>query len=223
MPTDLNNFTILRNVLLKKGVKLVVVSKTQTVPAIMEVYRSGHKSFGENRVQELVEKQKLLTDDIEWHLIGHLQTNKVKHIAPFISLIHSVDSLKLLKEINKEAAKNNRIIDCLLQIYIAKEETKYGFNFDEAKILLHSDEYLGLNAVRIIGLMGMATFTDDKKHIRKEFHEIRNFFNELKLNCFKNKPEFKELSTGMSNDYNIAIEEGSTMVRIGTLIFGKRN
>lgn len=231
------------NKLLKElptDVKLIAVSKTKPNQDILEAYHAGQKVFGENKVQELVSKYEQLSKNIEWHFIGHLQRNKVKYIAGFISLIHAVDSLKLLKAINKEAVKNNRVINCLLQIHIAREETKYGLSIEEAAGLLKSDDYKQLNNIRITGLMGMATFTEDVSLIRDEFKTLVNLHKDLKNNYFstkggslppgrrgatggKDKPEFKEISLGMSSDYNIAIEEGSTMVRIGSLIFGERN
>ena len=204
------------------GAKLIAVSKTKTPSEILEVYEAGHKIFGENKAQELVEKHKALPPDIEWHMIGHLQTNKVKYIAPFVSYIHSVDSLKLLREINKHAAKCNRVIDCLLQIHIAREESKFGFIFEELKSLLKEGEFPGFSNMRIVGLMGMATLTDDHELIRGEFHMLADHFINLKSDVFKEKNEFREISMGMSGDYRIAIEEGSTMVRIGSLIFGPR-
>ncbi|GGE39494.1 hypothetical protein EV200_107157 [Pedobacter psychrotolerans] len=204
------------------GVKLIAVSKTQTADTILEAYQAGQRIFGENIVQEMVDKQTQLPADIEWHLIGHLQSNKVKYIAPFVSLIHGVDSLKLLQEINKQALKNKRVIDCLLQIYIADEETKFGLAHDEAIELLRSSEYSEMKNVRIIGLMGIATNTKNEKQITIEFNELKIFFDGLKASFFKDEDSFKEISTGMSADYKIAIEEGSTMVRIGSSIFGKR-
>lgn len=199
-------------------VKLIAVSKTKPVEVILEAYHVGQKVFGENRVQELVPKYEVLPKDIEWHLIGHLQTNKVKYIAPFVSLIHSVDSLSLLKEINKEANKNNRSIDCLLQLHIAKEETKFGLSFEEAGTLLKSEELKELKNIRIVGLMGMATLTNDEILIRKEFHSLKEFFDKfLTLNS-----QFSILSMGMSSDYKIAVEEGSNIVRVGNSIFGER-
>ncbi|RYE30622.1 MAG: YggS family pyridoxal phosphate-dependent enzyme [Sphingobacteriaceae bacterium] len=203
-------------------VKLIAVSKTKPAAVLMEAYDAGQRVFGENNVQELVEKQEQLPKDIEWHLIGHLQTNKVKYIAPFISLIHSVDSLKLLQEIDKQATKNKRVIDCLLQIYIADEETKFGLGFDEAIELLRSEEFSTLKNVRIIGLMGIATNTENSKQLKDEFYELHTFFDGVKLSYFRKEDSFKELSIGMSGDYKIAIEEGSTMVRVGSLIFGQR-
>ena len=204
------------------NVKLIAVSKTKSAEEIVEAYEAGQRAFGENMVQELVEKQEQLPKDIEWHLIGHLQTNKVKYIAPFISLIHSVDSLKLLQEINKQAAKNNRIIDCLLQIYIADEETKYGLDFAEAIELLRSEEYQDLKNIRIVGVMGIASNTENPKQIKEEFYELQTLFNGLKKSFFHDQKSFKEISMGMSGDYKIAIEQGSTMVRIGSTVFGKR-
>jgi len=208
---------------LPQHVKLIAVSKTHPVSVIMEAYNAGHKIFGENRVQELLSKYDEMPKDIEWHLIGHLQTNKVKYIAPFVSLIHSVDSLKLLSVIDKEAQKCNRVIDCLLQVYIASEETKFGLSADELHELLQNPEFEKLQNVRVCGLMGMATFTDNMEQVRMEFRFLRNLFNEVKQTYFQNHPWFKELSMGMSSDYRIAIEEGSTMVRIGSNIFGHRS
>lgn len=209
--------------LLPVYVKLIAVSKTHPVSVIMEAYRAGHKIFGENRVQELLAKYNEMPKDIEWHLIGHLQTNKVKYIAPFVSLIHSVDSLKLLSVINKEALKCDRVIDCLLQVYIASEETKFGLSADELHELLQNPELDQLQNIRICGLMGMATFTDNLKQVRTEFRFLKNLFEEVKQKYFQDKPWFKELSMGMSSDYQIAVEEGSTMVRIGSNIFGHRS
>lgn len=205
-----------------RGVKLIAVSKTKPADVLMEAYNAGQRVFGENNVQEMVEKQQQLPNDIEWHLIGHLQSNKVKYIAPFISLIHSVDSLKLLQEIDKQAAKNKRVIDCLLQIYIADEETKFGLGCDEAIELLRSEEFSALKNVRIVGLMGIATNTDSEKQIKDEFYELHTFFDGIKTSFFRKEDSFKELSIGMSADYKIAMEEGSTMVRVGSLIFGQR-
>lgn len=202
--------------------KLVAVSKYHDAAEIMEAYDAGQRVFGENIVQELVDKQAILPKDIEWHLIGHLQTNKVKYIAPFISLIESVDSEKLLTEINKQAAKNNRIIDCLLQVYIADEDSKFGLSFDEVIELLRSEDFQHLKNVRIVGLMGIATNTESQKQIRDEFQELKVLFEGVKSSFFRKEPTFKELSMGMSADYKIAVEEGSTMVRIGSNIFGKR-
>ncbi|WP_199141108.1 YggS family pyridoxal phosphate-dependent enzyme [Pedobacter sp. ASV12] len=204
------------------GVKLVAVSKNHPAEAVQEAYDAGQRVFGENLVQEMVDKQAQLPPDIEWHLIGHLQTNKVKYIAPFVKLIESVDSLKLLKEIDKQAAKNNRVIDCLLQIYIADEDTKFGLQFDEAVELLRADEFAELKHVRIIGLMGIATNNATEKQTQVEFNELKVLFDGLKMSFFRKDDYFKEISMGMSADYKLAIEEGSTMVRIGSNIFGKR-
>jgi len=204
------------------GVKLIAVSKTQPIESILEVYNAGQRIFGENHVQEMVDKEAQLPKDIEWHLIGHLQTNKVKYIAPFVKLIHGVDSLKLLQEIDKQAKKNKRVIDCLLQVYIADEDTKFGLGFDEVIKLLRAEEYSALKNIRIVGMMGIATNTKNEKQITVEFHELKVFFDGIKVSFFRKDDAFKEISTGMSADYKIAIEEGSTMVRIGSSIFGKR-
>jgi pyridoxal phosphate enzyme (YggS family) len=206
----------------ESGVKLVAVSKYQDTNAIQEAYDAGQRIFGENIVQEMVEKESLLPKDIDWHLIGHLQTNKVKYIAPFVKLIESVDSLKLLIEINKQAAKNDRTIDCLLQIYIADEDTKFGLGYDEAIELLRSDEYLEMKNVRIVGLMGIASNNAPEKQTSDEFTELKVLFDGIKASFFRKEESFKELSMGMSADYKLAVEEGSTMVRIGSSIFGKR-
>ena len=189
---------------------------------IQEAYDAGQRLFGENHVQEMTQKYALLPKDIEWHFIGHLQTNKVKYIAPFVSLIHSVDSLKLLKEINKQAEKAQRIIPCLLQIHIAKEETKFGFSFDECREMLQQGEWKNLKNVQLCGVMGMGTFTDNVDQVRSEFHSLKDFFDEIKENVFSDNPSFREISMGMTDDYPIAIEEGSTLIRIGTKIFGER-
>ena len=197
------------------GVILIAVSKTKPNQMLLEAYNSGQRDFGENYVQELVDKQNKLPKDIRWHFIGHLQSNKVKYIAPFIYLIHGVDSFSLLKEINKQAKKNNKVIDCLLQIYIAHEETKFGLDFYEAKQLLNSNELKGLKNIAIKGFMAMASNTDDIEQIRKEFKSLKEFSLQF--------PDYKTLSFGMSGDYKLAIEEGSNMVRIGSSIFGERN
>lgn len=203
--------------------KLIAVTKTKPLPDLQEAYDAGCKTFGENKVQEMVEKWENLPKDIEWHLIGHLQSNKVKYMASFVSMIHSVDSLKLLQEINKQATKNNRIIDCLLQIYIAQEETKFGLSQDEAKELLQSDEFKAMGNIKIVGLMGMATNTDDEMQIRLEFRNLKTFFEELKSSIPANDNlQLKEISMGMSGDFLIAAEEGSTLVRVGSAIFGHR-
>lgn len=199
---------------LADNVHLVAVSKTKPNELIIEAYGAGQRIFGENKVQELVEKEESLPKDIEWHMIGHLQTNKVKYIAPFVSLIHAVDSKKLIKEINKRAKQNNRVIKCLLQVHIAQEESKFGLDKDGVIEILKTD----FPNVSIVGLMGMATFTDNKNQVRKEFKYLKDSYDELK----ESQPNFSILSMGMSGDYSIAIEEGSNMVRIGSSIFGER-
>lgn len=201
---------------------LVAVSKTKPLEKIKRMYDKGQKIFGENKVQELVEKQSILPKDIEWHQIGHLQTNKVKYIAPFVSLIHAVDSFKLLKEINRQGSKNKRVIDCLLQFHIASESSKFGLDLSEAIKLLQEEQFEKMKNVRIVGVMGMATLTEDEVQIRSEFKQLRTIFKTLKKDFFGKESSFKEISMGMSGDYQIAVEEGSTMVRIGSLIFGKR-
>jgi len=218
-----NNLINIKKEIDSLSVTLIAVSKTMPNANLLEAYETGQRVFGENQVQELTEKYNTLPKDIQWHLIGHLQTNKVKYIAPFITLIHSVDSLKLLKEINKEGAKNNRVINCLLQIYIADEETKYGLGFDEAIELLNSDEYMAMKNIKIVGIMGIATNTDKQSQLKEEFYELKTFFHGLKQSFFKNDVDFKEISMGMTADYKLAIEQGSTMVRIGSDIFGKRD
>jgi pyridoxal phosphate enzyme (YggS family) len=204
---------------LPANITLIAVSKTKPVELIKEAYDAGQRDFGENYIQELEDKHKQLPADICWHAIGHLQSNKVKYIAPFVHLVHAVDSLKLLQEINKQALKNSRVIDCLLQIYIAQEETKFGFSFDECENLFQTDELKPLQNIRVVGFMGMATNTDNEIQIRKEFHSLKELFSKL---SFLN-PQLTILSMGMSSDYKIAIEEGSTMIRIGSSIFGERN
>lgn len=217
------NIQYIENQVVSKGVTLVAVSKTKPIEMLMEAYNAGFKRFGENYVQELVEKYEAMPKDIEWHFIGHLQSNKVKYIAPFVSLIHSVDSFKLLQEINKQAAKNNRVIDCLLQIYIAEEDTKSGMNEEECLEILQPETLKNLPNVRIVGLMGMTTLTDDETQIRKEFSKLKNFYSELRIarRTVQNS-ELNSLSMGMSGDYEIAIEEGSNMIRVGSKIFGGR-
>lgn len=202
-----------------KYVTLVAVSKTKPNAAILEAYQTGHRIFGENKVQELTEKYESLPKDIEWHMIGHLQSNKVKYIAPFVSLIHGVDSFKLLKEINKRAAQNERVINCLLQIHIAEEDTKFGFDEKEVIELIKSEAFQDLKNIKVVGLMGMATFTDNENQIRKEFKSLKKLFDKLSTLYF----QLSTLSMGMSGDYQIAIEEGSTMIRVGSSIFGERN
>ena len=204
------------------NVTLVAVSKTKPVEAIQEAYDAGQRIFGENRVQELVDKYEQLPKDIEWHLIGHLQTNKVKYVAPFVSMIHAVDSLKLLQEINKQALKNHRIINCLLQFHIAEEKTKFGLSFEEAADLLRSPEFEEMRNINIVGLMGMATFTDDTEKVREEFRNLENFYQVINSHFFKFNGAFEHISMGMSGDFPIAIEEGSTIVRVGSAIFGSR-
>lgn len=207
---------------LKPNVELVAVSKFHPAEAIQEAYEAGQRVFGESHVQELVEKEKVLPKDIQWHFIGHLQTNKVKYMAPFVSLIHSMDSLKLMKEIGKQAEKCGRVIDVLLQIHVAAEETKFGFTPEEVVEMLQEDEWKNCTHVRIVGLMAMATNTDDEARIGREFESVAQLFEVLKDSFFADKPEFKELSMGMSGDYLIAQEHGSTMVRVGSMIFGER-
>jgi pyridoxal phosphate enzyme (YggS family) len=204
-------------------VKLVAVSKTKPVSDILDAYNAGQRIFGENRVQELLKKKDLLPADIEWHLIGHLQTNKVKLIVPFVSMIQSVDSFRLIKTINDEARKTGRTVNCLLQLHIAREETKFGFSFSEVNEMLGDIASRTLDSIRICGVMGMATFTDDKDMVREEFRYLADCFRKLKTAYFLNDEGFKEISMGMSGDFAIAISEGSTMVRIGSLIFGERN
>ncbi len=205
------------------NIKLVAVSKTKPNEDIMAAYNVGHKIFGENKIQDLVGKYEALPKDIEWHFIGHPQSNKVKFIAPFVHLIHGVDSLKLLKVINKEGQKNSRVVNCLLQFHIAEESTKFGLSLDEAKDILLSDDFRSLKNIAIAGVMGMATYTDNIGQIKKEFSTLKNIFNLLKNEYFSDSKIFKEISMGMSGDYLAAIEEGSTMIRVGSKIFGARN
>ncbi|MCG2430965.1 YggS family pyridoxal phosphate-dependent enzyme [Aequorivita xiaoshiensis] len=204
---------------LPNEVTLIAVSKTKPVSDLMQAYNSGHKDFGENKVQEMESKWQEMPKDIQWHMIGHLQRNKVKYIAPFVSLIHAVDSLRLLKEINKQAKRNERVIECLLQIKIAEEDSKFGMDISDAAALLHSEELQSFKNVKIVGLMGMATFTDDEKQISQEFQRLKKAFDQFKIE----NSELKILSMGMSGDYEIAIENGSNMVRVGSAIFGERN
>lgn len=205
------------------NVTLIAVSKTKPVSDLQEAYDAGQRIFGENKALEMRDKHQVLPEDIQWHFIGHLQTNKIKYIAPFVTLIHAIDSLSLLEAVNKEAVKNNRVIDCLLQFHIAQEDTKFGLDMEEAKALLESDSFKDLKNVNIVGVMGMATFTDDAAQVRNEFKNLKNIFDTLKENYFADKDSFKEISMGMSDDYPIAIEEGATMVRVGSKIFGARN
>lgn len=204
-------------------VRLVAVSKFHPKEAIEAAYTAGQRIFGESKVQELEEKYASLPKDIEWHFIGHLQTNKVKYIAPYIATIHAVDTYKLLAEIDRQAAKAGRTISCLLEIHIAQEESKYGFSLQECRDMLDEGSWKGLKNIRICGLMGMATYTDDTDQIRNEFKTLHDFFLELKQKHFQDTDSFKEISMGMSHDYQLAIEEGSTLVRIGSKIFGERN
>ncbi len=217
-----SNIQALKQELNPIGVALVAVSKTKPVEDIQEAYEAGQRVFGENLVQEMVEKWEILPKDIAWHLIGHLQTNKVKYIASFVELIQGVDSYKLLKEINKHALKNNRTIDCLLQIYIADEDTKFGLDHVEVIELLESPEFKTLKNIRIRGLMGIATNTDNPKVLKEEFYELKMLFDGIKVSYFRGESSFDTLSMGMSSDYKIAIEQGSNMVRLGSTIFGKR-
>ncbi len=205
------------------GGRLVAVSKTKPVEIILEAYQAGLRDFGENRVQELRQKAELLPVDIRWHMIGHLQTNKVKQIATFVHLIHSIDSFKLLKEINKQGERNQRTLNCLLQVHIAMEESKFGFSEVELKSCLASGEFSELSYVQVSGLMGMASFTSDTAQVRTEFRNLKALFEDLKANCQGANCEMKELSMGMTSDYEIALEEGSTLIRVGTAIFGARN
>jgi PLP dependent protein len=203
--------------------RLIAVTKTKPIQDLQEAYQANCKIFGENKVQEMVQKWEVLPKDIEWHLIGHLQSNKVKYMAPFVSVIHSIDSLKLLQEVDKQALKNNRTIDCLLQIYIAQEETKFGLSQEEALEILESEEFKLLQNIRIVGVMGMATNTDDQEQVRLEFRSLKLFFDQLKSTLpAMNNVSLKEISMGMSGDYLIAAEEGSTLVRVGSAIFGSR-
>ena len=206
---------------LPQNVTLVAVSKTKPIPDLMEAYNKGQRIFGENKIQEMAEKWEQMPKDIQWHMIGHVQTNKVKYMASFVSLIHGVDSLKLLQEINKQALKNNRIIDCLLQMHIAEEETKFGLDEQELASILSSNEFLEMKNIRIVGLMGMATFTDNQNQIKKEFIHLNSIFKALQSHK-DSLPQVSILSMGMSGDYKLAIECGSTMVRIGSNIFGGR-
>lgn len=207
---------------LPPGVKLVAVSKFKPVADIQEAYNAGQRAFGENRVQELADKQPQLPTDIEWHMIGHLQSNKIKYMAPFVHLIHGVDSFKLLQEIDKQAQKAGRVLNCLLQIHIAQEDTKFGFSKTEVIEMLNSEAFNKLTNVQVCGVMGMATMTDDEALVRAEFRELKHLFDELKSTYFTQKQTFKEISMGMSGDYRIAVEEGSTIVRIGSSVFGSR-
>jgi len=205
--------------LLPKGVTLVAVSKTKPVTDLMQAYDAGQRIFGENKVQEMVEKHQQMPKDVQWHMIGHLQRNKVKYMAEFVDLIHGVDSLKLLTEINKQAKKHDRVINCLLQIKIASEDTKFGFNREDALALINSDEFQDLKHIHISGVMGMASFTNETKQVKTEFENLKNIFDTLK----KNQPGMEIISMGMSGDYQLAISCGSTMIRVGSHIFGARH
>lgn len=224
MPISTENIKKIQNTIAENGnrARLIAVSKTKPFELLQEVYDCGLRLFGENKVQEMVSKHELLPTDIEWHLIGHLQTNKVRQAVPFVSLIHSVDSLKLLQEIDKAASKINRPIDCLLQMHIAQEETKFGFSETEFWELLEKNAFENLPFVRIKGLMGMATNTDDEVQIRSEFRALKNLFEKIKQEYKTQFADWAELSMGMSSDYEIALEEGSTLIRVGSLIFGER-
>jgi pyridoxal phosphate enzyme (YggS family) len=216
-----NNLLEIKNSL-PEHVTLVAVSKTKPVSNLMEAYDAGQRIFGENKIQEMADKYEQMPKDIDWHMIGHVQTNKVRYMAPFVSLVHGIDSLKLLAEINKQASKNGRIIDCLLQIHIAEEDTKFGLDEDELQQLLESEEFRKMENVKVAGLMGMATFTEDEAQITKEFTHLKAVFDSLKTLPLTNNLQPATLSMGMSGDYRIAIDYGSTMVRIGSSIFGSR-
>ncbi|MEQ8707119.1 MAG: YggS family pyridoxal phosphate-dependent enzyme [Phaeodactylibacter sp.] len=216
------NFKELQEQLAQTKTTLVAVSKTKPNEKILSLYEQGQRDFGENRVQEMADKYAALPQDIRWHFIGHLQTNKVKYMAEFVHLVHSVDRQKILKEINKRAKQHDRVIDCLLQFHIAEEESKFGFDLAEAKGMLEAEAFKNFNNIRICGVMGMATFTEDEQKVRREFQALHKIFDTLHTNYFADQPHFREISMGMSGDYPIAQEEGSTMVRIGSLLFGPR-
>ncbi len=203
---------------LPNHVELVAVSKTKPIEDIQQAYNAGQRVFGENKIQEMVEKYDSLSKDIQWHMIGHLQRNKIKYMAHFVELIHGVDSFKTLKEVNKQAKKHHRVINCLLQVKIAQEETKFGLTFTEIEQILNSEEFKGLENIKVQGLMGMASFTSNQKQVKEEFTALSTFFNNL-----KDKNNFSTLSMGMSGDYQLAIDCGSTMIRVGSAIFGNRN
>ena len=208
---------------LPKSVTLVAVSKTKPVSDLQEAYDAGQRIFGENHALEMRDKHEALPKDIQWHFIGHLQTNKIKYIIPFVTLIHSIDSANLLEAVNKEAKKHDRVVDCLLQFHIAQEQTKFGLDMEEAKQLLGSEDFKAMENIRICGVMGLATFTEDMNEVRKEFKHLKEIFGTLKNEYFANQSQFKEISMGMSDDYPIAVEEGATLVRVGSKIFGARN
>ena len=205
-----------------EGVTLVAVSKTKPISDLQEAYDAGQRIFGENYPQEMRDKHEVLPQDIQWHFIGHLQTNKIKYIIPYVTLIHSIDTANLLEAVNKEAKKHDRVVDCLLQFHIALEETKFGLDLDEARQLLDSEAFKQMENVCICGVMGMGTFTDNMDEVRKEFKHLKSIFETLKKDYFANQPQFKEISMGMSEDYPIAVEEGATLVRVGSKIFGAR-
>ncbi|MBR6848264.1 MAG: YggS family pyridoxal phosphate-dependent enzyme [Bacteroidales bacterium] len=205
-----------------EGVTLVAVSKTKPISDLQEAYDAGQRIFGENYPQEMRDKHEVLPQDIQWHFIGHLQTNKIKYIIPYVTLIHSIDTANLLEAVNKEAKKHDRVVDCLLQFHIALEETKFGLDLDEARQLLDSEVFKQMENVCICGVMGMGTFTDNMDEVRKEFKHLKSIFETLKKDYFANQPQFKEISMGMSEDYPIAIEEGATLIRVGSKIFGAR-
>lgn len=207
---------------LPEGVTLVAVSKTKPVSDLQEAYDAGQRVFGENYPQEMRDKHEVLPQDIQWHFIGHLQTNKIKYIIQYVTLIHSIDTASLLEAVNKEAKKHDRVVDCLLQFHIALEETKFGLDLNEARQLLDSEEFKQMENIRICGVMGMGTFTDDMEEVRKEFKHLKSIFDTLKSDYFADQPQFKEISMGMSEDYPIAIEEGATLIRVGSKIFGAR-
>ncbi|PID93833.1 MAG: YggS family pyridoxal phosphate-dependent enzyme [Bacteroidetes bacterium] len=208
---------------LPEGVRLIAVSKTKPSGDILTAYEAGQRLFGENKAREMEEKADTLPDDIQWHFIGHIQTNKVKYIAKKVHLIHSVDSLKVLQEIDRQAARNERIIHVLLQFHIAQEESKFGLDLEEAEAILNSEAYRAMQHIHIAGVMGMATYTDEEPQIRKEFRTLKRIFDTLKNNYFREDTAFKEISMGMSGDYPIAIDEGATLIRVGSLIFGARH
>jgi len=220
---DIDKLNELKEYCNNHNVKLVAVSKTKSNAEILATYKAKHKIYGENKVQEMVPKYESLPRDIQWHLVGHLQRNKVKYIAPFVSLIHSMDSIRLCKEIDKQGRNAGRVQNCLIQVHIAEEETKHGFSQEDLEAFFNSDEYKNMEYVRIKGLMGIATNTGDEEQIRKEFRWLADLHKTLKANYFSESKTFTELSMGMTNDYQIAVEEGSTMVRIGSLIFGERD
>lgn len=209
--------------LMPSSTKLIAVSKTKPVEDLLQAYQAGQRLFGENKALEMKDKHVVLPKDIDWHFIGHLQTNKVKYIVPFVRMIHSIDSIKLLNEVNKEAKKCNRVVDCLLQVDIAHEETKFGMDESELRQVLSSEQFANFENVRICGLMGIGSITDEMEQTRKEFHHLKEVFDQIKEEFFANQDSFSEISMGMSNDYEIAISEGSTMVRIGSSIFGLRD